>query len=111
MSTWNAMTPEGKDTILRVVRKEAEQFFALVDSDEVWEVPTGAGHWQVRDVVGHLVDTTEAYFVAFDAARSHSQVDPPYGLPGMAERVDGRRRRSGPRRAWSGRAAAATSTR
>ena len=88
MSTWNAMTPEGKDTILRVVRNEAEQFFALVDSDEAWQAPTGAGHWQVRDIVGHLVDTTEAYFTAFDAARSHNQVDPPYGLPGMAHRVD-----------------------
>ena len=88
MSMWNAMTPEGKDTILRVVGNEAEQFFALVDDDEAWQAPTGAGHWQVRDIVGHLVDTTEAYFVAFDAARSHSQVDPAYGLPGMAERVD-----------------------
>lgn len=88
MSTWNAMAPEGKDTILRVVRQEAEQFFALVDSDEVWEAPTGAGHWQVRDVVAHLVDTTEAYFVAFDAARTHTDVDPPYGLPGMAARCD-----------------------
>ena len=27
MSSWNAMTYEGKDTILRVVRNEAEQFF------------------------------------------------------------------------------------
>ena len=88
MSTWNAMTPDGKDTILRVVRKEAEQFLSLVDNDETWEAPTGAGHWQVRDIVGHLVDTTEAYFVAFDAARSHSEVDAAYGLPGMAERVD-----------------------
>jgi uncharacterized protein (TIGR03083 family) len=89
MSSWNAMSYEGKDTILRVVRQEAEQFFALVDDDDVWERPTGAGHWQVRDLVGHLVDTTEAYFVAFDAARSHSAVDPAYGLPGMAARVDG----------------------
>jgi uncharacterized protein (TIGR03083 family) len=88
MSEWNAMTPEGKDTILRVVRTEAEQFFELVDSADAWEAPTGAGHWQVRDVVGHLVDTTEAYFVAFDAARSRREVDPPYGLPGMAARVD-----------------------
>ena len=47
-----------------VVRNEAEQLFALVDSDEAWAAPTGAGHWQVRDVVGHIVDTTEAYFVA-----------------------------------------------
>ena len=88
MGTWNAMTPEGKATILRVVRQEAEQFFELVDSDEAWESPTGAGHWQVRDVVAHLVDTTEAYFVAFDAARNHKEVEPAYGLPGMAARCD-----------------------
>lgn len=88
MSTWNAMTPDGKDTILRVVREEAQQFFDLVDSPQAWESPTGAGHWQVRDVVGHLVDTTEAYFVAFDAARNQTAVDPAYGLPGMAARCD-----------------------
>ena len=88
MSTWNAMSYAAKETILRVVRTEAEQFFALVDDDEVWEAPTGAGHWQVRDVVAHIVDTTEAYFVAFDAVRSHSDVDPAYGLPGMAARVN-----------------------
>ena len=88
MSGWNAMSFDAKDTILRVVHHEAEQFFALVDSDEAWEAPTGAGHWQVRDAVGHLVDTTEAYFTAFDAARSHEEVDPPWGLPGMAARVD-----------------------
>jgi uncharacterized protein (TIGR03083 family) len=92
MSAWNAMSYEAKDTILRVVRHEAEQFLDLVDSDQAWEAPTGAGHWQVRDVVGHLVDTTEAYFVAFDAARSSADVDPPVGLPGMAARVDERAR-------------------
>ena len=99
MSEWNAMSPEGKDTILRVVRSEAEQFFSIVDSDAVWEAPTGAGHWQVRDVVGHIVDTTEAYFVSFDAARSHADVEPAYGLPGMAARCDERARalRSVPR--------------
>jgi hypothetical protein len=32
MSEWNAMTYEGKDTILRVVRHEAERFFALADN-------------------------------------------------------------------------------
>jgi uncharacterized protein (TIGR03083 family) len=90
VSVWNAMTYEGKETVLRVVRHEAEQFFELVDRDDAWEAPTGAGHWQVRDVVGHLVDTTESYFLAFDAARSHSDVDPAYGLPGMAARVDER---------------------
>jgi uncharacterized protein (TIGR03083 family) len=88
MGTWNAMTYEGKDAILRVVRKEAEQFFDLVDSDDGWEAPTAAGDWQVRDIVGHIVDTTEAYFVAFDAARGRGEAGPPYGLPGMAARVN-----------------------
>jgi uncharacterized protein (TIGR03083 family) len=88
MSSWNPMSYEGKETILRVVRDEAEQFFDLVDSEEAWEAPTGAGHWQVRDTVAHIADTTEAYFVAFDAARAHTEVPAAYGLPGMAERVD-----------------------
>jgi uncharacterized protein (TIGR03083 family) len=88
MSTWNAMSYEGKDTILRVVRDEAERFFDLVDNDEVWTAPTGAGHWEVRDIVGHLVDTTESYFVAFDAARAGKEIEPAYGLPGMAARAD-----------------------
>ena len=81
MSTWNAMSYEAKETILRVVRTEAEQFFALVDGDEVWGAPTGAGHWQVRDVVAHIVDTTEAYFVAFDAGGA--------GFSHGPERLDG----------------------
>jgi uncharacterized protein (TIGR03083 family) len=88
MSAWNAMTYEGKSTVLDVVRESAKEFFDLVDSDEAWTAPTGAGHWQVRDVVGHIVDTTEAYFVAFDAARSGSELPAAYGLPGMAARVD-----------------------
>jgi len=88
MGAWNGMSFEGKDTILGVVRDEAELFFGMVDSDDVWQAPTGAGHWQVRDVVAHITDTTEGYFVGFDAARSHTEVPAAYGLPGMAERVD-----------------------
>ena len=111
MSTWNAMSYEAKETILRVVRTEAEQFFALVDRDEVWEAPTGAGHWQVRDVVAHIVDTTEAYFVAFDAARSHTDVEPAYG-PAWRPGWTPRRRASGRSRGGrSSNGCARTSTR
>ena len=35
MSTWNAMSYEGKETILRVVRQEAEGLFALAARPEV----------------------------------------------------------------------------
>ena len=40
MSEWNAMTYEGKDTIMRVVHDEAERFFALADRPDRWEAPT-----------------------------------------------------------------------
>ena len=68
MNSWNAMTYDGRDNLVRVVRAEARRFFELVAPTETWEQPTACANWQVRDVVGHLVDTTESYFVAFDAA-------------------------------------------
>ena len=40
MSAWNAMTYEGKDTILRVVREEAERMFAMAEVPSAWEAPT-----------------------------------------------------------------------
>ena len=70
MSEWNAMTYEGKDTILRVVREQAERMFALAEQPGAWEAPTACESWQVRDIIGHLVDTTEGYFRSFDIARS-----------------------------------------
>jgi uncharacterized protein (TIGR03083 family) len=85
MSGWNAMSYDGKDTILSVGRREAGQLFALADSDSAWTAPTGAGHWEVRDVVGHIVDTTEGYFRAFAAARGEGTAPPAHGLTVMAE--------------------------
>jgi uncharacterized protein (TIGR03083 family) len=85
MSGWNAMTYEGRDTLLRVLRHEAEGFFALVEQPSAWEAPTACTRWHVRDIVGHLVDVTESYFTAFDAARSGREVEPALGMRAMAE--------------------------
>jgi uncharacterized protein (TIGR03083 family) len=79
------MTYEGKPTILRVVREEAERMFALAERPEVWESPTACTDWTTRDIVGHLIDTTEGYFRAFDAARGTGQVPEPHGLAVMAK--------------------------
>ena len=87
MGGWNAMTYDGRDTILRVVRQESEQFFDMASAPDAWERDTACPGWQVRDVVGHLVDTTESYFVGFDAARGKGEASETYGLPGMADRV------------------------
>jgi uncharacterized protein (TIGR03083 family) len=84
MGEWNAMTYEGKDTILRVVREEAEAMFAMADDPAAWERPTPCEGWTTRDIVGHIVDTTEGYFTAFDAARGTGEA-PQHGLTVMAE--------------------------
>jgi uncharacterized protein (TIGR03083 family) len=88
MTSWNFLDPASKDTLLALVRREADGMFALVGSDEQWRAPTGAGHWQARDVVGHLVDTTETYFVGFDAARGNTAPPPLVPLVDMAVHVD-----------------------
>ena len=87
MGEWDAMSYEGKDTILRVVRQEADRMFALAEPPGAWEAPTACRGWQTRDVIGHLVDTTEGYFEAFDAARAKQKREA-YGLAGMLERAN-----------------------
>ena len=88
MSEWNAMTYEGKDTILRVVRHEAERMFALAERPEAWDAPTACEGWSTRDIVGHIVDTTEGYFKAFAAARGEGEVPDPHGLAVMGEKAN-----------------------
>jgi len=88
VSEWNAMTFEAKDNLLRVVRREAEGMFAMAEKPDAWERPTMPPGWEVRDVIGHLVDVTESYFVGFDAAREGPAVPDAYGTPGMAERLN-----------------------
>lgn len=85
MGEWDATSFEGKPTILRVVRNEARRFFDLIGSPAVWERDTACDKWTTRDVVGHIVDTTEGYFTAFDSARSGTDAAAPHGLALMSE--------------------------
>ena len=87
MSEWNAMTYEGKDTILRVVRERANRMFELAERPGAWNAPTACESWQVKDVIGHLVDTTEGYFRSFDVARSGADAPDPHGLLVMHEKA------------------------
>lgn len=85
---WDATNYAAKDNLLRVVRREAEQMFALASAPGAWEAATACPQWRVGDIVGHLIDVTESYFVAFDAARSGSPVPDPLGLTDMARLLD-----------------------
>jgi uncharacterized protein (TIGR03083 family) len=85
---WNFFEPTSRDHIRRVWAREADNMLDLASKPDVWEAPTGAGNWQVRDVVGHLVDTTEAYFTSFAAARGEGEAPEALGLTDMAKYVD-----------------------
>jgi uncharacterized protein (TIGR03083 family) len=86
MGEWDSTTYEGKPTILRVVRGEAERFFELAAQPGAWDRSTACEGWTVADVVGHIVDTTEGYFESFDAARAGGELPSAYGLLGMGHR-------------------------
>jgi uncharacterized protein (TIGR03083 family) len=88
MTEWNFFDFASKDNLLRTVREQSDQMLALASTPGVWEAPTAAGHWQVRDVVGHLVDTTEGYFAGFDAANGRASVPEPLGVRTMNEHVN-----------------------
>ncbi len=88
MSGWNGMMYDAKDNMLRVVREQAEGMFAMSGPSDAWETQTASEEWQVRDIVGHLVDVTESYFTAFDTARGGGQAGDAYGLTGMAARAN-----------------------
>jgi uncharacterized protein (TIGR03083 family) len=85
MGEWDATTYEGKDTILRVVREQADGFFKLAEPAETWDRETACARWTTRDAVAHIVDTTEGYFDAFDAVRSHTEPATPFGLAAMSQ--------------------------
>jgi uncharacterized protein (TIGR03083 family) len=88
MSEWNFMDFASKDNLLRTVREQSDQMLALASAPGAWEQPTAAGHWEVRDIVGHLVDTTEGYFNGFDAARGNGTAPDPLGVRDMNKYVD-----------------------
>lgn len=88
MSSWNFMDPSSKDQLLGVVRREVDSMLSLASDPGRWEAPTACEHWQVRDVIGHLVDTTEGYLSNWVIGREGGTAPEPHGLRVMASLVD-----------------------
>jgi uncharacterized protein (TIGR03083 family) len=88
---WNATNYAAKDNLLRIVREEAEAFFALAEPSN-WNSPTTSGHWLVRDIVAHIVDTTEGYLERWEATRAGRAPDALAPLDAMATTADERAR-------------------
>ena len=75
MAPVNSMDYSGKDTVLDVVRRESRGFFDLVEDPKNWKVQTRCTEWQVRDLVGHMIDVTEGYLTRWDKARKKESAD------------------------------------
>lgn len=76
MSPVNSMDYGGKDTVLNVVRRESSDFFNLVDDPKNWKVQTRCTEWEVRDIVGHMIDVTEGYLTRWDKANKKDPLIP-----------------------------------
>src|SRR5690349_9631545 len=73
MTAVNSMDYSGKDTVLDVVRTEAADFFKIVDDPKNWNVQTRCTEWEVRDMVGHMLDVTEGYLSRWESARKKEE--------------------------------------
>ena len=87
MSDWDATKYSAKDTLLHVLRREADALFEMA-ANGPWTGKTACTEWETRDIVGHLIDVTEGYLVGFDAARSGVEVPAALGVRVMHERLD-----------------------
>src|SRR5512146_2856786 len=81
------MDYSAKDTVLAVVRTERAKFYAVIDDPKNWEAPTRSGHWEVRDLVGHMIDVTEGYLTRWDMAHRGEPASA-LGLLVMAQELD-----------------------
>jgi len=84
----NPMDASGKKTVLDAVRADQANFFAIVDDPKNWNVQTRCEDWEVRDMVGHMIDVTEGYLANWDRARKGEEAPAPYGLGVMGEKLN-----------------------
>jgi uncharacterized protein (TIGR03083 family) len=61
---FNPMDYSAKDTMLDVLRTEREKFYNVIDDPANWNVQTRCTEWEVRDIVGHMINVTEDIFLA-----------------------------------------------
>jgi uncharacterized protein (TIGR03083 family) len=85
----DTMSYEAKPLMLDVIRTERARFYDLIDDPANWQVQSRCTEWETRDIVGHMIDVTEAYLVRWDAARKQEGPDV-VGLQVMAERANER---------------------
>ena len=87
-ATWDFRDSASKDRLLAVLRREIDEMLELVAEPARWHTPTACTGWEVRDMVGHLLDATESYLAGFEIARCGATAPEPIGVAGMANESD-----------------------
>jgi len=83
----NPMAAEAKDTVLGVMRRDRQHFFGLVENPKNWNVQTRCTDWEVRDLVGHMIDVTEGYLSRWEVAKKGESAEAA-GLAVMGEKLN-----------------------
>lgn len=83
----NPMAAEGKSVVMDTVKRDAKKFFELVEEPGNWNVQTRCTEWEVRDLVGHMIDVTEGYLARWEAAKSGADANAA-GLQVMGEALN-----------------------
>ncbi len=84
----NPMDYSAKSLVLDVVRAERAKFYDVIDEPANWSVQTRCTEWQVRDMVGHMIDVTEGYLKAWDRARKGEKPIDAVGTAVMADSLN-----------------------
>jgi uncharacterized protein (TIGR03083 family) len=87
MAPVDPMAAEGKDTVLDILRRDSRKFFDLVENPDNWNVQTRCTEWEVRDLVGHMIDVTEGYLARWEIAKKGESADA-VGLQVMGESLN-----------------------
>ena len=87
-ATWNFLEAASKGRIIQTLTRQASALFELADDPAHWQVATACEGWELRDMIGHLVDAIESSLTGFALARSGGDAPPPIGMAGMAKASD-----------------------
>jgi len=87
ISAVNPMAAEAKQTVLDVLKRDQKKFFELVENPDNWNVQTRCTEWEVRDLVGHMIDVTEGYLTRWEMDKKGEEVGTA-GLPVMGESLN-----------------------
>lgn len=71
----NPFLYSSKDVVLDVLRGDYAEFTRLAEDPINWEEQTCCTEWEVRDVVGHLIDVTEDYLTRWEKAHQSAPAD------------------------------------